>query len=358
MNDLLLNKHIITKEEYDNLVVPSYSLLKELEKHPINLRLALEGHAKPETDSMLLGNVFDAIISYNMNKYLVYEGTLPKNKMLDIANKYIEMKKIDFTTSESDDELCLLARSAVGYNENLKPETFIRKFNEECKAYVDTALSNKNKVIIPKDLYETAYNLVKLLHLDYSYRQLEYNATRILRQTHLVANIKIASEVKSMSKNKTNNYKENYKESYKEYTVKGTPDVVFIDDIRKTVTIIDYKTTQVRQFESNYINYRYFIQEVLYIEILKSIFPDYEVTFFFIVLDTNFVYPIEWFASSLNVKYVAMYGGTVSITSLGTHVYDLNTKGIYRLIEDFYWHVNNSMFDHSTDYYLRNFNLI
>ena len=92
---------------------------------------------------------------------------------------------------------------------------------------------------------------------------------------------------------------------------KGRLDLFAINHVSKTIRIVDIKTMwkHTKNFTKDYDNFRYGLQAVGYVELIKQEYPDYQIEYFFIVESTNakLSSPVIYQISE-NMLYEEMYG--------------------------------------------------
>jgi hypothetical protein len=239
----------MSKEYYNKKGYINASLLKALSNSPKEALAILKGEESEKTPSLSFGSLVDCLLTTPerfQEDYIIYQGKVPTEKLLDFANKYLEIINLKAPDEVfSIDDVILSARVEVGYDARLLSTTVISRFKEECSGYCDFYTLNKDKIIVSQEDFNLAQKLNSSTR-NSPYLQHIFNPepnTIVLFQVpiFIVTN----------------------KGSFKVLL-----DVVVIDLLNKTVSPYDFKT-YADDFVKNYFTYKYYYQESLYTTVLE-----------------------------------------------------------------------------------------
>lgn len=190
--------------------------------------------------------------------------------------------------------------------------------------YIKASFISKNKLLVTTPEIELAESLVTIL----KEHKHSIDVVTNKRNEHL------------------NQFK--FKIEHKGFVLRGIVDKVLIDHKTKTVRLIDLKTGKGsgEEFVSSFIKWRYYLQSAVYTlafkEICKTLnLKDYKLLQFqFLYIGRSEQIP---FLFSINRTWhkASLYGFT---TSSG-----FRYKGLYELLEEIRWHVDNKVFDMSKE---------
>lgn len=307
----------------------SASFIKELSNNPKEAYSIIMGKESKKTPALIFGSLVDCLLTTPdkfTDNYAIYNGKKPKDKLLDFANKYIEIYQSEASTGDfSVDSTILRARTESGYDSRLLNDTVIKKFKDECEDYCNFHIDNSEKIIIDNDTLSLANQLVSSVKLSPYLEHLFYpsNDHIILFQVPLYV-------------------------TTTKFEGKALLDIVDINLSNKTITPWDIKTFE-GSFESNYWKYKYYYQEVWYsflLETLKN--PDFFVDckipeelniihsgefnieqFKFIAIDKSLYKEVEIFVSYKEILEDVMFKGIINKGDYNIHI-----KPIEKLINE------------------------
>jgi hypothetical protein len=200
-----------------------------------------------ETPSLKNGKLIHLYVE-DPSKFLLSDVTAPSGKMKDLVEKAFEIYDVTMGFMMSLDSAVLQARKIVEYNNKLKDDTVIEKFNKEGKKYFDFLCDSNDKICLDKDEYKIVTGCTSSLTSNKAASDLLFNSTGY------------------------NEYAVNWKGTYGGYelNLKALIDrIVVTDDVIK---LIDLKTTSksVFKFKSSFESFRYYRQLAFYKEAIKQ----------------------------------------------------------------------------------------
>lgn len=307
----------------------SASFIKELSNSPKAAYSIIKGEGSKKTPALDFGSLVDCLLTTPdefTDKYVVFNGKKPSEKLLDFANKYIEIYQLEGSGEAfSEDSAILQARAESGYDSRLLNETVIKKFNDECKAYCQFHIDNIDKTIIDNQTLAYANELVSMTKSSPYLQYLFYpNSDHVvLFQVPLFV-------------------------TTAKFEGKGLLDIIDIDLTNKTITPYDLKTFE-GSFESNYWKYKYYYQEAWYMILLNSLcneewfisceIPeelkvihsgDFKIEpFKFIAIDKSMYREVEIFESYPKIVEDVFFNGWINKGD-----YKVNIKSISELIDE------------------------
>lgn len=229
----------------------SASFLKALSNSPKEAYSIINGEESKKTPSLDFGSLADCLLTTPeefLKKYAVFEGKKPTDKLLDFANKYIEIYQLEGTGEDfSEDSAILRARTESGYDGRLLNETVLKRFKEDCGSYCQFYIDNIDKTIIDAQTLNFANELVSQVKSSPYLQHLFYPDSNhiILFQVPIYI---VTSKFEG----------------------KLLIDILDIDLLNKEITPYDFKTFE-GNFESNYWKYKYYYQEAWYSFILNAL---------------------------------------------------------------------------------------
>jgi len=238
----------MSKEYFEKSGYISNSFLKSLATHPKYAKSMIEGKESKKTPALDFGSLVDVLLTQpdKLNEeYVIYRFKKPTDKLLEVAEEYIRQSLLE-TSGEPFDKTgrIISSQNIIGYDGRLKPETMVKRFEEECEAYCNFAIANQDKIIIDQSTFDYANRLA-----------LNTKSSPYLR--HIFepnSNIIVLFQVPI------------YITTVK-YVGKILIDCLVIDLEKKTITPYDFKTFE-GSFEQNYWSYKYYYQEAWYSTVL------------------------------------------------------------------------------------------
>nr|DAE86517.1 MAG TPA: Exodeoxyribonuclease 8 [Caudoviricetes sp.] len=335
----------LTKENYYDSPRLSQSKLKTLLYGP---KAFLETEEPElffeEKKYFVIGSAVDtyltSVIDFNEKYYISHLTEKPSDVVKSILYEVYSNAKNKIAEDDTYKNLEFLQQEIMdsceshGYYKNLKPETRINKILDSIE-YWKEIISSENKTIITQEEAEIVSNIVRKVHENqYTsryFRDSDENIT-ILKQLPIEFEI---SEVEC----------------------KALLDIVYINNIDKTITPIDLKTIgdSVRNFPEALRKRRYDIQQSFYVEALyqwkeNNEFKDYKILDFkFIVVSTTEDEEPVIFTCDKSLEFMGKYGrdylylrGEQASNSADTVYNRLNrVKGYMDLIDDYLFYVEN-----------------
>lgn len=320
-NDSILDE-FFKDESYEIDIALSYSRASDFEK---NGPRALIRRSTLNSNSADLGTLTDDFINEHINveeKYFLYDGTKPTatlGKLVDIVLEnrsklptkkqvYDIVKKNSFWSNIQNDELL--------YGKFDLPEFW---------EYLKIQYDNQHKKIITSDIYLEAQELARVI------------------KNHKFTKFIFDGDYEIY-------YQFEFKIKYNGILFRGFIDFVLIDRKNKTVRIIDLKTGRELSdnFLSNFLKYRYYLQEAIYMKAFKTICNKFKLKgynllpFQFLYISRSEKVPL-FFTVTKKWHNAAMKGFT---TSTG-YTY----RGLDELSEEMKWHHQNQLYEVSKKLY-------
>jgi hypothetical protein len=321
--------------EYRNNPAVSQSFLKDLEGFPKYLTL----REKKKSAALDMGSLIDVLLTdpYNFdNYYVVYDKSIPTDKLKLLADKYIEIclydKELGIETNHIN--TVLQARQIVEYDARLTATTIMDRFDKECYEYTQFVLTT-DKMVVSHNDYLVASDLATSCRYDERLSKwFEPNKdVTILYQQSLFFTYKHSLEGLSID-------------------CKALPDLIYINHLDKTVQIVDIKSYE-GDFEVNYYKYRYYYQAMFYLMAAQlrsneTLIPkDYKIEdFYFIAIDKskfkgNILYKFD------RKNFHTVQDGGKLYDSKG-HCYKI--KGLRQLLKEYDYHSRTGNWEYPYEY--------
>lgn len=316
MNKILQN--IITEKEYREYSAPNYSKIKTFDISSLYYKNLIDGKIVEEDKSYFaLGRAIHCVVlePKRFNKeYLRCNINAPGGIIGNFTNELIAMCKYDnniFGPNISKQEF-EKAYSAI--DTSWKLETIINKFNESSGIlYFNFMCKNYNKTIISESDYKI-----------------------ILKCKDSVCNHKAASKFLS---NENSAIELSIIWKYKDLILKSRLDKIVIDEEKKSVFIIELKTTSkpVSNFHRDYKSYKYYMQLAFYCEAAKCLFEsnnylDYTFVPIIIAVETKPFYETKIF----EINDADIKEGNIEFT---------------KILDRIAWHTKNNKWEYPKEYY-------
>lgn len=323
----------MTKEDYIKTDAISYSTLRKIATDP---KEVIEKKDIKDFPSVKRGDLLDILMEdpeLFHKKYVYFDGEIPTNTLLSLADSTIKYGyTVGKTAKEvSNEDVLDIIKEKKYWASTKKEDLLLKKFNNDLFwNYVDFKLKNDDKLIIDKNIYNQVEEAKKTF--------LTHIWTREIFERDLIYQQYIV--VKIPHKGKT-------------IKVKIAPDLLSIDHENKIIYSFDFKFlsgTSAKTFKSkNFIPKFLYLQSTLYSIALKiwakEHYPDYRVpTYNFLVIsDTNLSYPLIYDSFQYHQKGIT-----------GFDYYGRDYPGLTQLIEDYYWHRENDVWEHKRHLYDNN----
>lgn len=319
----------MSKSYFEKSGYISASFLKELSQHPKQAKAMIDGDGGRNTPSLDFGSLVDTLLTqpYKFEEqYIIYRGKKPTDKLLLVAEEYIKIYKEEFPKGTFDVTRGIIsAQNTVGYDNRLKPETMIERFDKECKSYCDFAVQYEDKIIIDQFTYDYA-NRLSLTTKSSPYLQHIFEPN-----SNYIVLFQVPIYVTTTK-----------------FVGKCLLDCVVIDLVNKSIIPYDFKTFE-GSFEHNYWVYKYYYQEAWYRWLLliltnKELFIDCEIPeelkiihnseytidkFNFIAIDKSEYKEVEIFQSYPNIVEDVVLNGFIDKGDTKVKI-----KSITELIEE------------------------
>lgn len=311
------------QEEPDLLL--SYSRLSEFDRTGPS---SLIKRAKIESDAVTLGSLVDDMISNEKIEEIYYVSdintpTASLKKLVDIIiQNYAEipsLEKVDEIVINN--ELWKSTKSLETRRKNYNNDLFWK--------YLDLHFNHFDKTIVTQDQMMVAEELVFVLqNYQYSKHYFEDNP-----------NIDIIRQYK-------------FRIVEDDYVMRGFYDMLIIDHVDKTIKVVDLKTgkSNLSQFRDSFINWRYYLQEAVYMDALKKLLQtELKEYAHYKVLDFEFLY-IGTREKIPAVFKVSDFWHTAAKEGfyLANGTYH---KGMNQLIKEVIYHWNTNQFDLPMEFY-------
>ena len=324
----------------------SYSKLALLDKSPKDFyRKYIEGEEViEEKHAVNLGSLIDCLLTEPDNLYNIFKVVAhnePTGLMKDYTSVYIDnYKKLlaDTDSSVSDGEKQLAAHEQAYATKIFKIslDKVIERFNKEAKDYAMAVATAGDKIIVTSEDFLKASACSTAL--------LNNKFTKDFLSLYIVGNKEKIYQLDDTFEILNSGYP---------LTFKVKLDLVIIDHDNKTIQPLDIKTTSSSPyaFTKSMYSYRYDIQGALYSHYIKHVFKarkgleDYKVLDFkYIVVNVDYPKnPLIW-KLSYNDNRAAFAGKLAGY----------NRAGIWELINDLRWHLENDLWDYSRELYENN----
>ena len=324
MNDeKLLNEYFGENETSINIAL-SYSRVSDFSKNGPG---ALIRRSEIDTNSVRIGSITDDLLNDGFvleDKYYIFDGKKPTATLGSLAdiitNNYNEMP---------DDAAILNIINNNNFWKRSKDETKLETIkDDDFRNYLNAFYESKKKIVLSTNDYALGKELADTIRI-HPFSQHIFSED-YERYTQFKFNIK-----------------------YKGLRFRGIMDFVLIDHKNKTVNLIDLKTgkDQCLHFMNNFIKYKYYFQECIYMKAFKFICKELGLKgynllpFKFLYISRYEKIPLEY---TVTKKWhnAAIKG---FITDSG-----YKYKGLDETIEDIKWHWQNKVFDLPREVYEAN----
>jgi len=240
----------MSKEYFEKAGYVSNSLLKATADHPKYAKSMIEGKEFKTTPALDYGTLVDVLITQPdrlHEEYVIYRGKKPTDKLLEVAEEYIRLVKETPEEEFDKTRLIISAQNNIGYDGRLKPETMVKRFEEECEVYCNFAVINTDKIIIDQFTFDNANRLAM------NTRTSPYLQHIFEPNSNYIVLFQVPIYITTTK-----------------FVGKLLIDCIVIDLVNKTITPYDFKTFE-GSFEQNYWSYKYYYQETWYSFILNTL---------------------------------------------------------------------------------------
>lgn len=294
----------------------SQSLLTSISKNPG----ALVSNRK-DTNYFTLGSLVDTLAFFGEEgvdlQYFVSTVKKPTDLMLEYHQNLLDCILIGHSMEEAKD----LAFKQT--NTKLSRNTIEERYKSEVLPYLKQEVDNPGKILIQKSELSHAKALVKLLHSD-KYASKYFKAPNEFQ-------VVVKGDITGIP-------------------CKGLIDILEIDEVNKTMRVVDLKTTSkpTYSFYKSILSYRYDLQLAFYTELLRQqeFAKGYKILIpRLVVINVSGLEPPIVFELSEHDLKVAELGGVG---------YDgIRIKGYFELLQD-YLYISNSGENYYPDYVANN----
>lgn len=330
----------------DKLSHLSFSKLALLDRSPKDFykRYIEQEEVISDKHAVNLGSLVDCLLTEPDNLYSIFKVVShnePTNLMKDYTDLFINYYKnlLADTDSELSDSEKQLAAHESAYTHGtfkISSDKVIERFNKEAKDYAMDIVTAGDKIIVTtEDFLKASACSTALLNNKF---------TKDFLSHYIVGNKEKIYQLEDTFEILDNGFP---------LTFKVKLDLVIIDHDNKTIQPLDIKTTSSSPyaFTKSMYSYRYDIQGALYSHYIKHVFKarkgleDYKVLDFkYIVVNVDYPKnPLIW-KLSYNDNRAAFAGKLAGY----------NRAGIWELINDLHWHLENDLWDYSREVYENN----
>lgn len=281
----------------------SYSRFKNFDYHPITI---FKEREIKYNDNMDTGSVLDLLLQNNTDIEV-----LDLNKITGQLGQFIELYALKYNellTNDEIEELQLEIYNNVGFKQKTLIDIkniFLEKENQN---YFNYLLKKKEKFVVTTEIY----NKAKKLHDEFEKFYIDelYSCENFqLDDTFIYNDVKLRVIIDTYS----------------------------IDYFNKIINIFDFKTNSI-DFIKSYNKFNYKLQAVFYYLYFKNLYPDYQINFYFLTINTEY---------NKCEKYL------VSQETLNIEIQNFN-----KLLNDYKWHLDNNLWEYKKEYYENNYYII
>ncbi len=331
-----LNIQDISEEKYRNLPYLSYSLLSKLDDDPRQAKAILDGKKPEPTDAMKDGTLLDILCFSNEEElhetYEIADIIKPSDKLVDISNVLLQQFPDTFLQDISNENLVTVGRH-FKYNNKQLDHTLANTIRNGLTGYHNAIIKADDKTVISTEKYNDFLTIKNVLQSH------EFTSVYFEKGVHDGYEVHFQVPMTSLVDMKDT-----------EGVIKGLFDIVLIDHNEKTIQIVDLKKDSIGKFRSSFYSFNYYLQGAMYYFIARSNnLTDYKVLNpLYIVANIKDPYRPGVYKMSDNDISAGLYSGHFSSNP------NARVKGMYELIEDYYWHVKNDKWDYPVEVYRSN----
>jgi hypothetical protein len=328
-----------SESEYRAVKAISQSSLGYLAKHPKYFRHKMFVKDEARKDYFVVGSALDTLLT-NRDEfddlYIEEPEYTPPGKMLKLCQTFVKQ----FDENKCDENLAFdMAYNESGYVASV--DSIRRKFEEPgVQLYVRFLREAKGKTLLKKQEVITVRHMAKLLTKS---EHCGWIFNKDTRPEHITVLFQVPLFFMC-----------------EEVNCKGLLDIVVIDHDKKTIQIIDLKTTgkSVYDFRKSFVSFYYYIQAAFYsrgMQIWKKEFTqlgdisEYEVlNFKFLVQEKACYNKPMFYTTSDNDLRVGKLGGYLNNS-------ERYCKGYIELLDELKWHRKMDYWEMPKEVYTRNF---
>ena len=322
--------------EYKDLPGVNQSRLKEILKHPSLFR---DYRTDSNTTEYFAFGTFveDLLLAdddYMASKYFITKSETPSDAIVRVLNLLAE-QSIELHLDAIDQDVVIQACIFCEYGKSWKPETCYKKILESGSDYYYEIKQSEG--------------LIKMSQEDYDKGALIVNEA--------LSNLSVRKYLRPME-GLENNFKVPIEFTYRDRLCKGEIDILHIDHNKKTVQVIDIKTSSYAMFfQSSILKFRYDFQADFYTMglILGGLVPEgYNILpALFLVLDSNGKLPATMWQTPIKLDF----NSDRSIEDLGVD-FEYNDRiyeGVNSAFDRLFFHEKNDVWDYPLEYYERGY---
>lgn len=302
----------VSEKEYRGLNMPSYSLFKDLDENGPKVLVKSE---EKKSKSLDFGSIVDNLLltpGEFDSKFYVVDLVEPTASLLELAKVCIKRNVTDV------DRINGISAELNLWSNTKDEKKRVEKFNLPIFwEYVKHSIDAGDKQVITSEVYSNAVIAVNSLKAHSATRDI-FNHKDYINQAVFTAKIRDL-DIKIM--------------------------IDRINIFNNFVLLFDVKTgsPENNKFNFNFKSFKYYLQQALYWLVLNENISD-----LYDVKPMQFVY-----VNSINPSTPVIYQMTNKWIQLGLDGWVTNTgykvKGIYELIDDYKWYIENQIFDNDRE---------
>lgn len=307
----------ISEREYRDVDYISFSKVSSFIKDGPKVLIT---EKKEENDSLLFGSLFDSLLTepeeFNNKFYITKLNKIPSQKVMDIIGYLYRDKGVK--SIDNNEETVLNACRYYEYYQNYKPETLLRKLEEDGQQFFEEIINANGRYVLDQKMVNDAEECVNEIltnRFTYMYFSDKTNADLFSKDT-----LEHVYQGKLLDHNRK---------------LKCMIDKAIIDHEKKEIQLIDLKTTAFPEenFQDSYLKYRYDIQASLYPDIVNELYKGYKILpFKFIVINRYHKKPLIY----EDHTYHKIISGNIG-----------DYRPYYDWISEMKWHLENNEYDYS-----------
>lgn len=264
-----------------------------------------------EKDCLIYGNIVDCILTdldnFDNKFYIDKLIEKPPDAIMSFIHELVSLGIKEF-----NEEIITTNIDKLSYQKNWNTDTKINYLLNKCNAihYFDMVLKAKNKQIISEEEISiskiVSNNLLNHPHTSQYFMAKEYESQKLLTG------------------------------QWGRFKIYGTLDRYNIDTWSKIITPFDIKTTSdyTTNFHKSFKRFKYYYQSVIYTELLKQNYPDYQIdTFKFLVESVK-------------------YPGLPLVYSLNEESNEMALNKVQESFDLLEWHIENNVWDMPKEIYI------
>lgn len=285
-----------------------------------------------EGEFLDFGSLVDDMLQpdFNINdNYYIFDGEKPTAMLGVLCDHLVNIinENVYQFCSIKEEDLIISSIKELGLWKTIKDnDKLLNKFTPEAKAYVIAKTAKGDKTLVSNLLVQEAEEMVALLKT--------HDNTKDFFKKDLL-------------------YQKNIIYKIDDFNILSILDYINIDHDAMTIQGIDLKTGSkpIKEFKSNFIKFRYYLQAELYQQALEKFKKDNNLENY-TILPFKFLYCSRYEKIPVFIKISDKWAVAAQkgFTTKSGYKY----KGIYELIGDIKWHWLNNIFDQSKETYENN----